>query len=1125
MRRFVVVVSLLVVGCDEAHEHVDPELEAKGAAVTCAARLDRYPVAGPHNGGYDLNALTYTCPPHPASSRDGTDFLAGDHWGNDIFAARGTPLVAPRAGVVVRAGYSGISGLRVTIRDDCGWHYFLAHLDTITPGIVQNVRVEAGQVVGTVGNTGNAIGTSPHLHFSVYPEVYEQGIDPFPLLQAVDHTACAGCTARCEGSVIVDAGCGRGDCGAFGLTCSMASGSPACAEGGCVARCDGDVIVAADCGRGDCGAFGATCVMRNGAPTCEVACQARCDGDVIVGADCARGDCGAFGATCVIRDGAPTCEVACQARCDGDVIVGADCGRGDCGAFGATCVIRNGAPTCEVSCQARCDGDEIIGADCSRGNCAAFGLTCGLVDGAPGCVAAGCAPRCEGSVIVGADCGRGDCAAFGATCEVRNGAPTCVSGCVPHCEGNIIVGADCGRGDCGAFGATCELVTQGGVLTPQCQVGCRPHCEGNVIVDAECGRGDCGAFGLGCVVDELGAPECGTAACAHRCDGDTIIMSDCTVADCGAFGVTCGDFGVGPHCTVPACEPRCDGTVMVNSACERGDCGAFGLACSTAGGTPPRCVVEQCVGANGVPRAGNVCIGDGRYRCEADGGASALPCPAGQGCNACAGCGPVPVEVCNFADDDCDGAVDEGVRNACGGCGVAPVEVCNFVDDDCDGTVDEGVRNACGGCGVVAVEVCNFVDDDCDGSVDEGVRNACGACGVVAVEACNFVDDDCDGTVDEGVQNACGGCGDVAVEICNDVDDDCDGEVDEGFAGRGEVCSAGLGACVRSGTMRCAGDGAAVACAAVPGEGGPEACNGVDDDCDGEVDEGLNVGAACVAGSGACAGAGVVACAEGGGTQCMATERVCDDGDACTMDRCDAASGCAHEEVVDCCARSGASCVEGKACVEGQCEAVLCRPCAVGVGCPGDGVCVAYPGGSACATRCEVAGDCPAGFGCTAFSSDGQLETVQVCVAESETCECAAPAGPICVGSRWVRMEACGVVGEELETCVRGCVSGVGCCPAGTRAVDGACAGDEPTADPDPDDDPAAEVVEASRTSGCSAHGGPLPFLALLLLPLLMKRRAPSIPFSRKGLAPSGARGRRWVKGNRGPEAGGAGLG
>ncbi|MFQ5877388.1 MAG: MopE-related protein [Acidobacteriota bacterium] len=75
-----------------------------------------------------------------------------------------------------------------------------------------------------------------------------------------------------------------------------------------------------------------------------------------------------------------------------------------------------------------------------------------------------------------------------------------------------------------------------------------------------------------------------------------------------------------------------------------------------------------------------------------------------------------------------------------------------------------------------------------------------------------------------------------AAETCNGVDDDCDQLVDEGFA-LGEPCSAGVGACERSGETVCAADGGGTVCGAVPGDPAPEECNFLDDDCDGLVDE------------------------------------------------------------------------------------------------------------------------------------------------------------------------------------------------------------------------------------------------------------------------------------------------
>ena len=194
--RLCLAASLLLAACGDPaeplHDSLDGHVEFSQMPTTCAAHLEHYPIQGPHNGGYDSNALNYTCPDHPSSAPDNSDFIGGDHYGNDLFAANGTPVVAVVSGTVFRSGWASVSGNRVTIEDSCGWHYFAAHLDAIAPGVTQGSNVTAGQLIGWVGNTGNAASTSPHVHFSIYPETYNAGIDPFPFLEGVDADACNG---------------------------------------------------------------------------------------------------------------------------------------------------------------------------------------------------------------------------------------------------------------------------------------------------------------------------------------------------------------------------------------------------------------------------------------------------------------------------------------------------------------------------------------------------------------------------------------------------------------------------------------------------------------------------------------------------------------------------------------------------------------------------------------------------------------------------------------------------------------------------------------------------------------------------------------------------------------------
>jgi Peptidase family M23 len=106
-----------------------------------------------------------------------SEFTPPRHNGVDIFAERGTPVVAPEDGEV-RFGHDPLGGTVFNLRTPGGLRYYGAHLDA-TQG--QDRSVRAGDVLGYVGTSGNAKGTSPHLHFEVHG-ADGAPFDPYPLL-------------------------------------------------------------------------------------------------------------------------------------------------------------------------------------------------------------------------------------------------------------------------------------------------------------------------------------------------------------------------------------------------------------------------------------------------------------------------------------------------------------------------------------------------------------------------------------------------------------------------------------------------------------------------------------------------------------------------------------------------------------------------------------------------------------------------------------------------------------------------------------------------------------------------------------------------------------------------------
>jgi len=131
-----------------------------------------------------LHAFTDT---FGAPRMTGTPY-AHPHQGTDIFAAHGTPLVACEPGVLVRVGTDVLGGTKLWLVGTSGTRYFYAHLSAFAEGVVEGKVVQAGDVVGYVGNTGNAATTPAHLHFEAHPGA-GPAVNPYPLLKVADTTA------------------------------------------------------------------------------------------------------------------------------------------------------------------------------------------------------------------------------------------------------------------------------------------------------------------------------------------------------------------------------------------------------------------------------------------------------------------------------------------------------------------------------------------------------------------------------------------------------------------------------------------------------------------------------------------------------------------------------------------------------------------------------------------------------------------------------------------------------------------------------------------------------------------------------------------------------------------------
>ena len=177
------------------------------------------PVRQPPDVTPKLTAGGYVFPVYGPSSFVDTfgsargDISSGWHHGDDIFAPLGAPILAVAAGTVFSVGWNSVGGNRLWLRDGQGNLFYYAHLSAFTPLAVNGNKVNAGDVLGFVGNTGDAQGTPFHLHFEIHPvgllgEGYDGAVNPTSYLTAWKHlldVSFAGGDAWAPGHTIGDA--------------------------------------------------------------------------------------------------------------------------------------------------------------------------------------------------------------------------------------------------------------------------------------------------------------------------------------------------------------------------------------------------------------------------------------------------------------------------------------------------------------------------------------------------------------------------------------------------------------------------------------------------------------------------------------------------------------------------------------------------------------------------------------------------------------------------------------------------------------------------------------------------------------------------------------------------------
>ncbi|MBA3455944.1 MAG: hypothetical protein H0T42_22795 [Deltaproteobacteria bacterium] len=684
------------------------------------------------------------------------------------------------------------------------------------------------------------------------------------------------------------------------------------------------------------------------------------------------------------------------------------------------------------------------------------------VVGSTGCRADGAGTQCNA--------GRAACVGIpnGNACTVVNATMTPASGVAGTCQGSVCVPT--ARPDelgttprCNNLDDDCDGLIDEGVTGCTCSVGTE-ICDGD---DDDCDGN----------IDENTSVPCANGTCVgvQPCNG-AAGLGACTAATPGTE--VCNGI-----------DDTCDGIIDgFQQACSNMDCP--GGNCSVTGGN------GTC---NGGTRAGLRCDTFPAFDPRNNpGGNPASLCQSGVNAAAC---------VCNPGNRTCPlNGPPPGTFTACVQEIQPGIEICNLLDDDCDGLVDETPaitctnNTQCAGSpmtptcinptGVANAGTCRPADcsiNSCGGELRcvAGVQTCTAVSGTD--NTCNGVDEDCDMSVDEHW-------------LCADPDgvDNIPGNADDCPCTANGVCNA-KEACENGGVV-CTGDPV-----------GQEACNCLDDNCNGQIDEGTLCGAGATCTSCQCA------------FQCIPGEFACPMGKACIGGFCLAdpcfnftcpvvagdkqicrpkAANPSDKECVSACAPGVHNCNSPNICFlpTGECKPDNCTTfpayCTANQNCI-NGTCVSNPcqGVTCAAGQNCVGGQCfgsCAGVDCP----DGQRCRLGVC--ETNPCNPACPAGQVCQdGDGSCIPNPCGFVvcpqGQYCNANNGGMCEDDPCdifsivCATGEVCVGGTCF-DENDFKPDAGGE---THVTTGGGGGCSTNGdaGGSLLLGLGLVMLLRRRR------------------------------------